>query len=568
MLKESKQGFLDYQKLSKEEMEQRGILGRLVGVCADFINPTRNGRKYSEDLWEGVFNNDIMKEKIANKVCYGELAHPLDREETDPEKIAVCLAEQPKKGADGKLYAVFDILNTPNGKILKTLCDYGSTLGVSSRGSGDLYIDNDGDEAVDPSTYNCEAFDIVLVPAVKAARLKYVTESLDKTRYNKSLRQKLTEQLESASKEDREVMEDTLKNLDIDLEEKPAGVAIEDNQEGVLNEDVENEMPEEGKMEEPEEFVIDSVETSNKFLDDTSTKLDLLYNFIEENQESLISEEELIEKFNSVINKFTAILELIAPKKEEEKVIDIEPEEEVVDDMSDEVTAELQEALLKIKELEKDNLSLQEKLSVSNAKEVQIEEEIVKYRNAMISLSESAKNAKNLNNKVEQLTESLNKKDKLLVSNRTKLDEMLEVRNKSNKQLDEAVTKISSLENELTSLNEKLEDANKNINYYKEKVIKLSKALKESKDLYLQTKAESYGLELEDVKSRLTESYSTKDVDLVCEQLSDQARRLKTLPFNYGKVRITEAKTSGDYIVNNLVNTDDEISDTLLNLIN
>ena len=50
MLKESKNGNLDYQKLSKEEMERRGILGRLVGICADFINPTRNGRGYSEDL--------------------------------------------------------------------------------------------------------------------------------------------------------------------------------------------------------------------------------------------------------------------------------------------------------------------------------------------------------------------------------------------------------------------------------------------------------------------------------------------------------------------------------------
>lgn len=50
MLKESKNGNLEYHKLSREEMERRGILGRLVGVCADFINPTRNGRTYGEDL--------------------------------------------------------------------------------------------------------------------------------------------------------------------------------------------------------------------------------------------------------------------------------------------------------------------------------------------------------------------------------------------------------------------------------------------------------------------------------------------------------------------------------------
>ena len=38
------------------------ILGVLEGPVADIINPTRNGRKYSEALWEKVFNSDIVKE--------------------------------------------------------------------------------------------------------------------------------------------------------------------------------------------------------------------------------------------------------------------------------------------------------------------------------------------------------------------------------------------------------------------------------------------------------------------------------------------------------------------------
>ncbi len=160
-----------------------------------------------------------MKEKIANRVCYGELGHPTDREEIDMTKAAVCLAEQPVKGKDGKLRAVFDILSTPNGKILKSLCDYGSNLAISSRGSGDLYTDYDGQEAVDPDTYNCECFDIVLIPGVKEARLKYVTEALDTKKYNKTLREKLTEELENASDEDRKIMEESLEQMDITLNE-------------------------------------------------------------------------------------------------------------------------------------------------------------------------------------------------------------------------------------------------------------------------------------------------------------------------------------------------------------
>lgn len=219
MLKESVDNILEYQRLSKEEMERRGILGRLVGVCADFFSPTRNGRKYPESLWENVFNDPIMTERIENGVCYGELGHPLDREETDMEKIALCLAEVPKKGKDGKLRAVFDILNTPNGRILKSLCDYGSTIGISSRGSGDLETDFDGNESVNPDTYTCEGFDAVLIPAVKEARLQYVTESLNKKRYNKTLRDKLTESINKEDEHHQKIMRESLTTLGIKLDE-------------------------------------------------------------------------------------------------------------------------------------------------------------------------------------------------------------------------------------------------------------------------------------------------------------------------------------------------------------
>ena len=36
-----------------------------------------------------------------------------------------------------------------------------------------------GAHIVDPDTYECECWDVVLTPAVKAARLQYVTEGLD-----------------------------------------------------------------------------------------------------------------------------------------------------------------------------------------------------------------------------------------------------------------------------------------------------------------------------------------------------------------------------------------------------
>jgi len=223
MLESFNTDVFEYQKLSLDEQNQRGILGRLKGVIADTVNPTRNNRKYSASLWEKVFSDPIMKERIENRCCFGELGHPADREETDMEKIALCLAEQPKKGKDGKLYGVFDILNTPNGRILKTLCDYGCNIGISSRGSGDVITDMNGDDAVDEDTYDCQGFDAVLIPAVKEARLEYVHESLDKKKYNKTLRTKLQESINKASADDRKVMQESLATLGVTLDEDHLG---------------------------------------------------------------------------------------------------------------------------------------------------------------------------------------------------------------------------------------------------------------------------------------------------------------------------------------------------------
>lgn len=208
---------IQYKKLSPEEMKSRGILGRLVGPCADFINPTRNGRKYSEQLWENVFNNPIMQEKINNGVCFGELGHPEERTDIDIEKVAICMREQPYKNEKGQLCTVFDILDTPNGRILKTLCDYGSTVGISSRGQGDIVTDFEGNETVDPDTYECTCFDVVLIPAVKTARMQYVKEDLDENKI--SLRKALTESFNKATKEGKRIMKETLDNLNIKLNE-------------------------------------------------------------------------------------------------------------------------------------------------------------------------------------------------------------------------------------------------------------------------------------------------------------------------------------------------------------
>ena len=201
---------LQMQPLSEEEKASRHILGRLYGPIATSLEKTRNGRGYNRALWEKALADEIFKEKIANKSLFLELGHPADREETDMKLVCACIPEMPKI-VDGDLYAYVDILDTENGRLLKTLCDYGFVPGISSRGSGDIMANDE----VDPDTFFLETWDIVQLPAVKKARLS-VCESFDG---KKPLKAVLQESYNAASDEDKKVMKETLEKLDISLDE-------------------------------------------------------------------------------------------------------------------------------------------------------------------------------------------------------------------------------------------------------------------------------------------------------------------------------------------------------------
>ena len=83
MVKDKIKEALDFQPLTADEKKDRHILGRLYGPCASIIDPTRNGRMYTEELWDGVFEkNEIINEWFENGGIPMELDHPEERTET------------------------------------------------------------------------------------------------------------------------------------------------------------------------------------------------------------------------------------------------------------------------------------------------------------------------------------------------------------------------------------------------------------------------------------------------------------------------------------------------------
>lgn len=139
------------------------VLKRIQMKLSDW-KPNRNGRVYPKELWENVVNSDYVKEAINTHTLFGESSHPEERLEVDLANVSHAINDM--WIANDGVWGTIDILPTPQGQIINSLIEYGSEIGISSRGSGSVV----GNE-VDPDDYTFVTFDIVMRPSVQAARL-------------------------------------------------------------------------------------------------------------------------------------------------------------------------------------------------------------------------------------------------------------------------------------------------------------------------------------------------------------------------------------------------------------
>lgn len=549
---------MQYQRLTEEEKQKRGILGRLVGIIADFKNSTRNGRKYTEELWDKTFNDPIVKEKLENRCILGELGHPVDRQETDIEKVAICLAEFPKKGDDGKLHGVFDILDTPNGRILKTLCDYGCNIGVSSRGGGDTYEDYNGTETVDADTYEFECFDAVILPAVKAARPAYVTESFNN--HKKTLKTALLEALSQSTEDEQKVMKNTLEELNIDY-------SADEEQ---VSESVDNDI---------------DVETNNMAANnDGADVICELQESLQRQQELEATVKSLQEKLSVCYTKESRYSDRLS--KANQKVVTQETEKK-------KLSEELEQVTHSKNKIAKHHDELQDQLNKLQEQFNELQESVVKKDNKIKELSEGLEGYRSRYANIQkQLNESKSSKitlDESLNSSNAKVKKLTEAYNmlkeESEKTLLEAQQKTRTLETRNKELVEELEDIKKDSMIYKSQsnsklarsqqlVEKYKTVAKTAVDKYIYSKATQIGCSADDIKSRLNESYSFKDIDKAVEDMQQYRLNLNSLPFSTlankksVKMKITESK---EPLLNMTDNTsrylDDDVDESLLTLV-
>lgn len=147
----------------------------LTGPCMQFGAINRNNRLYSRKLVEDrILKNPTVQEAIKNRAMLGEGGHPESRVDISYPEVALAVEKLWIPEGDGDmLWGQFAILDTPTGRILNTLVQYGTKLGISARAVADSY-QKDGHEVIVENSYELITFDAVPEPGFKCARLEQV----------------------------------------------------------------------------------------------------------------------------------------------------------------------------------------------------------------------------------------------------------------------------------------------------------------------------------------------------------------------------------------------------------
>ena len=164
------------EELSKVEFitEGKGASKKMYieGVFLQGNLKNRNGRMYPMETLSrevGRYNESFIQKGRA----LGELGHP-DGPTVNLDRVSHKIVSLTKEGNNFKGKA--QLLDTPMGKIAKSLIDEGVTLGVSSRGIGSLKEDRDGIKVVGEDFMLATAADIVADPSAPDAFVSGIME--------------------------------------------------------------------------------------------------------------------------------------------------------------------------------------------------------------------------------------------------------------------------------------------------------------------------------------------------------------------------------------------------------
>jgi len=161
---------LDAQYIVEENEGKKEYKIRGIFLQSDIKN--RNGRIYENAILSKEVDR-YNKEFIQKGRAFGELGHP-DGPTVNLERVSHMIKALTPEGKN--FIGEAKIMDTPYGKIVKSLIDEGATLGVSSRGMGSL-VQKGGANYVGKDFYLATAADIVADPSAPDAFVEGIMES-------------------------------------------------------------------------------------------------------------------------------------------------------------------------------------------------------------------------------------------------------------------------------------------------------------------------------------------------------------------------------------------------------
>lgn len=175
------------------------------GIFMQAETKNRNGRVYPLGLLQrevNRYNNNYVQKNRA----FGELGHP-DSPAINLDRVSHMITNLKQEG--NNFIGKAKILDTPNGRIVKSLLEGGANLGVSTRGVGSLKPSN-GYQLVNDDFHLATAADIVADPSAPEAFVQGIMENrewiLEGTGWKEVDYDKAKKQLKEATKRDIEAV--------------------------------------------------------------------------------------------------------------------------------------------------------------------------------------------------------------------------------------------------------------------------------------------------------------------------------------------------------------------------
>lgn len=536
-------------RLNESKTPKKGCLGRLEGVCADFKNPTRNGRLYPIGLWKKVFDDPLFKEALQNKTLFGELDHPEDRFEPLVKHACIVMTDYRIDEDKGLIYGGFDILDTPDGKVLKNILDYGSVLGVSSRGQGDIIEDVDG-ERVDEDSYDFACFDVVSTPAVEKARQK-VVESMNKQK-KETFRESIERQIKDAeSAADLNIIRSVVRASGLNSSDMESIVeSIEDKCKSLKQVDgtIVTESDNGSTMQE---------KTDSKKSAKTIRENRKLYKCISGLKEQVSAYKhrekryiECIEEKNDIIQtkdiQLSKLRDNISDLKDTQRYNEsmyvrknkkLESVTENLDRRLQSSNSRLNESNEKLSNIMKENKSLRSNMASLKNENSKLQDDLTESQDAVTSLQEMLSTYED---KVRCLEEQIARNSDEHNSEITSIDEEVE---EYSKLLSEAQQKITSGNSKINELQESLNDTRSTLKQEQNTRAKLEESLKKYQEFYIERVCNIQDIDPNSIYHSVNSGTTPQQIDSIVESYRKKLDR-------YNKLGISETGIIGDnYIV-------------------